>query len=93
MGLAATGYGAYSYTQQASALDSAVEVNVSVTDTGIEEYSGRRDTDYGPVVTFEYAYEGETYTSSNVYPGRSPGSSTPARPPKSGSTAANPATP
>ncbi|ESP87169.1 DUF3592 domain-containing protein [Candidatus Halobonum tyrrellensis] len=72
VGLAAMGYGAYSYTQQASALDSAVEVNASVTDTGVEEYSARRDTDYGPVVTFEYAYEGETYTSSNVYPGPLP---------------------
>lgn len=69
VGLGAMGYGVYSYTEQSAALDSGVEVDATVSDTAIEERSGRRDTDYTPVVTFEYTYEGETYTSSNVYPG------------------------
>lgn len=69
VGFGAMGYGAYGYVEQSSALDSAVEVDATVSDTAIEQRSGRRDTDYSPVVTFEYTYEGETYTSSNVYPG------------------------
>jgi hypothetical protein len=69
IGVAAIGYGAYSYTAQTSALDSAVEVEATITSTSVDESSARRGVDYVPQATFEYSYEGSDYTSSNVYPG------------------------
>ncbi|MCX2819676.1 DUF3592 domain-containing protein [Haladaptatus sp. F3-133] len=69
LGIGVTGYGAYSYTSQASALNSAVEVDATVTSTSVEEDSRRRGVDYIPQATFTYTYNGEEYTSSNVYPG------------------------
>jgi len=72
VGLATMGYGAYSYSEQTTALDSAVEVNATITDTGVEDVPKKRGTDYAPQATFDYTYEGESYTSSNVYPGTLP---------------------
>ena len=72
VGLATMGYGAYSYSEQTTALDSAVAVNATVAATSVEEVPKKRGTDYRPTATFEYSYEGETYTSSNVYPGTLP---------------------
>jgi len=68
IGLASLGFGAYSYTTQSAALDSTATVNATVIDTSIER-DGTQDVSYHPRVTFEYSYEGETYTSANVYPG------------------------
>jgi len=68
-GLAIVGYGGYSYVTQTSAVDSAVEVNATVTSTGVEEVSQRRGVEYTPSATFEYTYEGQSYNASNVYPG------------------------
>ena len=72
VGLSIVGYGAYSYTTQSAALDSAETVNATVVSTAIETISERRGTEYSPTATFNYTYEGETYTSSNVFPGRLP---------------------
>ncbi|WP_335999115.1 DUF3592 domain-containing protein [Halorientalis halophila] len=68
-GLALVGYGGYSYVEQSSALDAAVEVNATVTSTGVEEVDKRRGVAYKPQATFEYTYEGQSHTASNVYPG------------------------
>lgn len=71
-GLGTMGYGAYSYTVQSSELDSAESVDATIVSTEIETISARHGTDYSPEATFEYTYEGDTYTSSNVYPGNLP---------------------
>jgi hypothetical protein len=68
IGLASIGFGAYSYTTQSAALDSATTVEGTITSTSIEESSGR-GASYTPRATFDYTYQGETYTSSKVYPG------------------------
>lgn len=72
LGLATVGYGAYSYNAQTSSLDSAVEVNATVSTTSVEENQLRRGVSYTPQATFSYRYEGERYNSSNVYPGTLP---------------------
>jgi len=72
LGLATLGYGAYSYNAQTSALDSAVEVDATVTSTSVEENTQRRGVSYTPQATFSYRYEGEERGSSNVYPGTLP---------------------
>ncbi|WP_254522278.1 DUF3592 domain-containing protein [Natrinema caseinilyticum] len=72
IGLGTIGYGAYSYSAQSSALDTAETVDATIVSTSIETREERRGTDYTPHVTFNYVYEGETYTASNVYPGKLP---------------------
>lgn len=72
VGLATIGYGAYSYSEQTSALDSAVEVDATITATSVEKDSAGKGVSYEAHATFNYSYEGETYTSSNVYPGTLP---------------------
>jgi len=69
LGLGAIGYGGYSYTSQTSALDSAVTVNATIVSTSVETVSQRRGTEYRPQATFNYTYNGEAYTTTNVYPG------------------------
>jgi hypothetical protein len=68
IGLASIGFGAYSYSTQSSALGSAETVQGTITSTSVEERS-TKGTSYVPRATFEYTYEGENYTASNVYPG------------------------
>ena len=70
IGLAATGYGAYDYTQQSAAVDDAVEVDAEVTELSVESTSSGSSTavDYRPVVRFTYEYEGTEYESTNVFP-------------------------
>lgn len=72
VGLALMGYGAYSYSEQSSALDSAVEVTATIDSTSVERSDVGKGVRYHPRATFDYIYEGETYTSSNVYPGELP---------------------
>lgn len=72
VGLATIGYGGYSYSVQSSELDSAVTVDATIASTSVETLGGRRDTDYSPRATFNYTYEGKTYTSTKVYPGKLP---------------------
>ena len=70
VGLGAVGYGGYSYSAQSAALDSTETVEATIVSTSIERLDERRGTDdYSPQATFNYTYEGETYTSSNMYPG------------------------
>lgn len=70
LGLAATGYGVYDYTQQSDAVADAVEVNTEITELGVESTSAGSSTsvDYRPTVRFTYEYEGTRYTSTNVFP-------------------------
>jgi hypothetical protein len=70
IGLAATGYGAYDYTQQSNAVEDAVEVDATITDLDIESTSAGSSTDvsYRPTVRFTYEYEGTAYASTNVFP-------------------------
>jgi hypothetical protein len=72
LGLGTMGYGAYSYTAQSSALDSAVTVDATVVSTSVETVAKRRGTGYAPQATFDYTYDGESYTSSKVYPEKLP---------------------
>lgn len=70
VGLSAIGYGGYSYSAQSKALDSKETVDATIVSTSIERIDVRRGGDkYSPQATFEYSYKGETYTSSNIYPG------------------------
>ena len=67
--LGLVGYGGYSLMDQNRALSSAVEVNATVDSTGIEEDSQRRGgVEYRPQVSYSYSFEGESFSSSNVYP-------------------------
>lgn len=67
-GLIFLGYN--TYTSQNQALENPVNVSATVTDTGIDRQSSRRGgPDYQPEIIFEYSYEGQDYTSSNMYPG------------------------
>lgn len=68
IGLILLGYS--TYTSQNQALENPVNVSATVTDTGIDEQSSRRGgIDYQPEISFEYSYEGQEYTSTNMYPG------------------------
>jgi Protein of unknown function (DUF3592). len=68
LGLIFLGYN--TYTSQNQALENPVNVSATVTDTGIQEDSSRRGgIDYQPVIQYEYSFEGQEYTSDNMYPG------------------------
>jgi len=68
VGLAAAGFGGYDYLQQSEAVDDAVTVDAEVIETGVETVSGGRrgGVEYRPTVQF--TYDGESYTSTNVFP-------------------------
>ena len=70
IGLALSGYGYMNYQSQGEALDNAVNVTGTVTGTEIVRDSGGRRSgpDYSPVISFEYQYQGESYSSDNMYP-------------------------
>ncbi|WP_435366014.1 DUF3592 domain-containing protein [Haloarchaeobius sp. DYHT-AS-18] len=70
VGLAMTGFGAYDYLQQSDAMENAVSVDAEMTEVGVESDSAGSSTDveYTPTVEFSYTYEGESYTSTNLYP-------------------------
>ncbi|EMA63290.1 DUF3592 domain-containing protein [Halorubrum kocurii] len=70
IGLAATGYGAYDYTQQSDAVADAVEVDAEITELNVESTSSgsSTDVDYRPTVRFTYEYEGTAYESANLFP-------------------------
>jgi len=72
VGVATMGYGAYSYVEQTSALEDVEQVEATIVETGVETVDQRRGTGYAPAVTFDFTYDGESYTSSNVYPGPLP---------------------
>lgn len=63
----AIGYAGYDYTQQSAAIEEAVAVNGTVTETDIEE-TGTRGVQYEVTVVFTYEYEGTRYESNRLYP-------------------------
>jgi hypothetical protein len=66
--LGSGGYLAYStFTQQTQA-NTAVEATVLSSEF---EPEGRFDDDFYVFIEYQYTYDGETYTSSNIYPGAS----------------------
>ena len=67
-GIGFMAYGAYSYNAQTSALNSPETVDATIASTSVEYDDTGKGYSYYPQATFEYTYEGETYTSSNVYP-------------------------
>lgn len=69
IGVGMVGYGGYDYLQQSEAMREAVETEATITDLGTEEESVRRAGPvYEPTATFEYRFQGDAYTSSNVFP-------------------------
>lgn len=66
--LAAIGYGGYDYVHQEAVIDDAVTVNATIKEVGITQGGGRH-IDYYPRVTYEYQFEGRTYTGEDIYPG------------------------
>ncbi|KOX93865.1 hypothetical protein AMS69_08070 [Haloarcula rubripromontorii] len=70
VGLLMTGYGAYDYAQQSSALTNAVEVDAELVEKGVETSSGgrRSGVSHRPTVRYTYEYDGTAYTSTNVFP-------------------------
>ncbi len=69
--LGVTGYGAYDYVQQSSAVENAVEVDATVTEVSVETEStgtGSTQVKYEPSVAFTYEYQGDSYTAKKVFP-------------------------
>jgi hypothetical protein len=70
VGIGLVFFGYNGYTSQNQALKNPVNVSATVTETGIDRQSSSRGgLDYQSEITFEYSYEGQDYTSSNMYPG------------------------
>ena len=69
VGVAIAGYGGYEYQQQAQTLSDTTTIEATITDAGVETIPQRRGrTDYEPTVTFEYQYDGTTYTGNDIRP-------------------------
>lgn len=62
-----TGALLYDYHGQTSTIEDVETVEGVVLDTEYEEQGGRT-TDYIPIVTYEYEFNGETYTNDQVFP-------------------------
>lgn len=72
VGIAIVSVGAYSYVSDSAALADRAQVTAEVTDVGVKEVEASRGRDaYVPVATFQYEYQGTSYTSDRLYPGRS----------------------
>lgn len=70
IGLGLVGLGYNTYVNQNQALEDPINVSATVTETGIDQDSSRRGgIDYQPDIKFEYTYDGQQYTSTNMYPG------------------------
>ncbi|WP_251330843.1 DUF3592 domain-containing protein [Haloplanus pelagicus] len=63
------GAGGYSYVQQGQAVNNAVTVQATVDSAHVERIDSRRSIDYEPEIEYTYEYQGETYTSEQVFPG------------------------
>jgi hypothetical protein len=68
IGLGVAGYGGYDYMQQSNAVNDAVAVETTVTNTEISSSDGRR-LFYRVTVEHTYQYRGTEYTSDQVFPG------------------------
>jgi len=66
-----TGYGAYDYVDSTSAVRDAAEVDATIVETGVETTSVNRrgGVEYRPTAKFNYSYEGQAYTGTNIFPG------------------------
>jgi hypothetical protein len=62
------GFGGYDYAQQSQAVNNAVAVQATVTDARVDRMDGGRGIDYEPEIRYTYQYQGETYTSEQVFP-------------------------
>ena len=62
------GFGGYDYVQQSQAVDNAVAVQATITDARVDRMEGGRGIDYEPEIRYTYQYQGETYTSEQVFP-------------------------
>ena len=69
LAVALIGAGGYSYAQQGQAVDDAVTVQATVDSARVERIETRRGVDYEPEIEYTYEYQGETYTSEQVFPG------------------------
>jgi len=79
IGIGILAYGGYDYTQAQEDVESAIQVDGTIENTGIEEVTYRRDTDddgikerktdYVATVQYTYTHDGQTYTNDQVYPG------------------------
>jgi hypothetical protein len=63
------GAGGYSYVQQGQAVDNAVTVQATVDSAHVDRLDAGRGIDYEPYIEYTYDYQGETYTSEQVFPG------------------------
>lgn len=67
------GYGAYDYAESTSAVRDSVQVDATITETGIETTatsgSASRDVELRPTVAFTYTYEEKAYTGNRIFPG------------------------
>lgn len=71
-GLGIVGIGAYSYVADSASLDNRVQVTAEVTEVGVEPVPASRGrTSYVPTVTYQYRFQGTSYTSDKLYPGSS----------------------
>ena len=69
LAVALVGAGGYSYVQQGQAVDDAVTIQATVDSAQVERIDSRRSVDYEPEIEYTYRYQGETYTSEQVFPG------------------------
>nr|WP_305882745.1 DUF3592 domain-containing protein [Haloplanus ruber] len=69
LAVALIGVGGYSYVQQGQAINNAVTVQATVDSAQVERIDSRRSIDYEPEIEYTYEYQGETYTSEQVFPG------------------------
>ena len=69
LAVAFLGAGGYSYVQQGQAVGDAVPVQATVDSAQVERMDSRRSIDYEPDIEDTYEYQGETYTSEQVFPG------------------------
>jgi hypothetical protein len=69
LAVALVGAGGYSYVQQGQAVSDAVTVQATVDSARVERIETRRGVDYEPEIEYTYEYQGETYTSEQVFPG------------------------
>jgi hypothetical protein len=69
LAVALVGAGGYGYVQQGQAVDDAVTVQATVDSARVERIDSRRSIDYEPEIEYTYEYQGEAYTSEQVFPG------------------------
>lgn len=69
LAVALVGAGGYSYVQQGQAVGDAVAVQGTVDNARVERLDAGRGIDYEPEIEYTYEYQGETYTSEQVFPG------------------------